>query len=312
LARAARAAGWRATGLVLMGLALSVTGCIPLIPERAFLGVANAFALDPTRTCDELKVSFGVPQVTTVPDPGGIGLAYEEARVTNATGRQLRVWHIPHPESRGTIVLSNGAVGEVSCFLVFPLMLHDAGWSFVMYDFQGFGGSEGEPDLDALYGDLGAVVDWTLENTGVDAVTLMGVSLGTIPSVSQAAARPEAVRCLVLDGLISLRYEAERLRFLLGGRPERYYSQFADVLRLEVQIRHVTQPTLAVVYGLDEYVTSSRVGELTAQSPAAVTLLEFPGLPHARGPYLEMARYFEVLGAFLDDHAADGDGVGAP
>ena len=41
----------------------------------------------------------------------------------------------------------------------------------------------------------------------VDQVTLMGVSVGTMPAVAQAAARPEDVNTLVLDGLISLRIE---------------------------------------------------------------------------------------------------------
>ena len=134
-------------------------GCVPLVPEGVFLRLASDFALDPTKTCDELKEDFNVPRLTTVADPGGIGLEFEEAYVANAAGHLLRVWYIPNPESRGTIVLSNGAVGEIACYLLIPLMLHGEGWSFVMYDFQGFGGSGGTANLVSLYGDLGAVLD---------------------------------------------------------------------------------------------------------------------------------------------------------
>ncbi|MFH1746544.1 MAG: alpha/beta fold hydrolase [Planctomycetota bacterium] len=283
--------------LSLVILALLLTGCIP---EPAFVDLASCIALDPSKTCEWLKVVFGVPELEPVDNPGQADMVYEETQVTTAAGETLRVWYVRSPENRGTIVFSNGGVGEMACYLLITKTLYDEGWSFVMYDYQGFGGSTGRPELDSLYGDLDAVLDWTLANTDAEQVTLMGVSGGSIPSVAHAAAQPEFVNAVILDGVISLRAEIERFSYLCAGRPERYYTLFDDETRLQVQIQQVTQPILAVVYGQDEYATSAHVPGILALSPAPATILEFPDLPHARGPYHEPDRYFENVKAFLD------------
>ena len=281
-------------------VAIGLAGCGPLIPESTFLEFASAFALDPAKTCEQLKGEFDVPQLTTVDHPGEIGLEYDEEYVHSAGGVPLRVWYLPHAQRRGTIVFSNGAVGEIACYLLIAKTLHEHGWAFVMYDFQGFGGSGGTPDLASLYGDLEAVLDWTLAKPEVEEVTLMGVSLGSIPSVAHAAARPEQVNALLLDGLISLQSEVERFRFLFAWRPAAYYGQFDEILRLQLQIRDVRQPVLAVIYGRDEYATSAQARSILATSPAPATILDFPDLKHARGPYLAGERYFENVLEFLD------------
>ena len=127
----------------------------------------------------------------------------------------------------------------------------------------------------------------------------MGVSIGTVPTVAHAALRPEDVNAVVLDGAISLRIEVERFEWLLAGIIEPFVSQFDSTMMLAEQIRHMEQPTIAFVYGQDEYATSANLARLMAQSPATVTIVEFPDLPHARGPYLETATYFYELERFL-------------
>ena len=74
------------------------------------------------------------------------------------------------------------------------------------------------------------------------------------------------------------------MQFLLGWRPERYYTKFDDTLRLEEQIKDVTQPILAIMYGRDEYATSAHVPQILVTSPAPATILEFPDLPPRAGP----------------------------
>lgn len=75
---------------VLLPALLAIGGCIPLIPPDEFLAVASDLALAPELTCDKLKYAFGVPELTTVPDPTGIDLAFEETRVTTAAGPARR------------------------------------------------------------------------------------------------------------------------------------------------------------------------------------------------------------------------------
>ena len=285
--------------LALLPLLLVPAGCIPLIPPDRFLAVASDFALAPEWTCEELKVVFGVPELSTVRDPAGIDLAYEETYVTTAAGESLRVWYIPAPEERGTILLAYGAVGELPCYLLLAKYLVPNGWSMVMYDFQGFGQSTGDPSLTSLMPDHDAVLEWTLARTGRPQITLLGISIGSVPTVAQAVRRPEVVNAVILDGTISFRSQLERFQVWIGGRVREYLDLLGPALDLETQITQVHQPILAFVYGFDEWTPPQRIRSILARAAGDVSIHEFPQLPHARGPYLATDTFFAEVEQFL-------------
>lgn len=294
-------AAMRTAATVLLGaVALSLPGCLPSVPTQDFLARASYFALNPDVGCEELKLSFGVPFLPNVNAPDQIGLAYEEAYVGTFDGQSLRVWYIPAAADRGLVVFSMGSVGQMACYLAPVYILANAGYSVVMYEYQGFGGSSGVASLDTPYYDLDAVLPWALQRTGHSQATLMGVSLGTIPSVAQAALHPERVNAVILDSPISLRFETERYADLLDGRPGRFFAQFDPTMRLEELITAVYQPMLVFHYGNDEWNTESHVNDLLSITPAPVTEEYFPFLPHARGPYTRPVRYAAALGVFMD------------
>ena len=284
---------------LLLGLLLFAVGCIPLIPRKQFLSLANDVAFAPELMCEQLKVDFGVPDLPTVKDPAELGIPFEKALVKTADDQILQVWYVPAQPERGVILLAYGAVGELRCYLLLTKHLHADGWSMVMYDFQGFGGSTGRPSFNTLVTDHTAVLDWTLARTGRDKVTLMGISVGTLPTVAQAAARPEAVNAVVLDGLLVLRLQVRRAWLLIGGRVEHYMKVFDPRLRIEEQLARVHQPIFAVVYGRDEYAKPAQIRQILSRAPGEVTIIEFPNLMHARGPYLATDEYFARLQAFL-------------
>ena len=285
---------------ILLTLTVLQVGCgLPWVQPSEFLDLASDFALNPGATCDELKVSFGVPHLTVVDLPSEAGMGYEEVYLTNPGGYPLRVWYIPSEIDRGVIVISNGAVGNMACFLFLAHMLRADGWSVVLYDFQGFGGSAGTASLASLYGDLDVVLDWTLERTEREQVTLLGVSVGTIPSVAHAYYRAGDVNAVVLDGPISLLAEAMPFAGILGNNPQAYLNRESDTLQLRLLINDLTQPTLVFLYGLDEFETAHVFEDLVANTTTPLTIIKWEALPHARGPYLETATYFFQLDRFL-------------
>ncbi|GEM_PF-1470967 len=289
-------------GLVALGLVLcGLGGCVPLIPEDGFVELTSRFALAPQRTCGELKRFAGVASLPDVDNPGELGLTYEEAFVPVAEGLRVRLWYLPAAAERGTVVFSMGAAAGMNCYLLIPKELVAAGWSVVIYEYEGFGESDGRASMAVLLRDADAVLDWTLERTARARVTLLGASVGTIPSVALAAERPGDVNAVVLDGAISLRAEIDRLWFLYGGQTERYLAHFDRRMWLEEQITRVHQPVLAFAYGRDEYATSARMPEILAGCPGPTTLHTFPELGHARGPYRQTGEYFDILEGFLSD-----------
>lgn len=288
--------------LVLAGL---LSGCIPLIPEDKFLDVASSVAMAPEKTCDVLKVEFGLPTVTTVSYPDEIGLTFSEHRIPISETDTLRAWFLPAQEERGVVVLSYGAVGEMACYLLIANELVARGWSVAMYDYSGFGGSDGKQSLTALNRDGYAAIDWAREFSHHERVVLFGVSLGTIPSTAYAAEYPDRVAAIVIDGPISLAAEVESFSILLGLQPRRYAALFEPPLLIEHNLPRVTAPTLAFLYGQDPSVSATKIPAILSEAQAAVTWHEFTGLDHARGPYHAEHEYFAQLETFLAAVAAD-------
>jgi pimeloyl-ACP methyl ester carboxylesterase len=284
---------------------LLVVGCVPFISPDAFLGVANDFALAPDKDCLELANEFGLPAFEGVSDPGDLGLDFREETIEAADGRRLRGWFLPAENEQGVVLFSYGAVGDMSCYLWIALNLVERGWSVAMYDFTGFGGSSGTASLDQLVADGRAAFDWVRETTTADPLVLMGVSLGTIPTVACAAEYPERVTAVIVDGPISLDVEVARFSILLGLRPWDYVQRFPDALRMELQIPDVVDPLLAFTYGRDEFASGAVAANLLAQSGGAATIRRYERLPHARGPYFEPGDYFTTLASFLRNFARD-------
>ncbi len=295
------------TGRLWLGLTALLAfcgGCVsvaqPLLHASVTRQIADTLALAPHKTCEELKSQFGVEHLTVVNDPGELGLTYEEVFVESDNGAALRVWLMPaEGEQRGVLLYAMGAVGDMSCYLLTPYMLTQFGWTVVIFDFQGFGGSGGAPTLSSLYPDIDAVLTWTLARTDAQRVTLMGVSLGTMPTAALAANRPDHVAAIVIDGPINLRTELVHFggAFFEVGL-DGYVHQFDPVLLLDLQLQQSSAPTLLFTYELDEYGTSAVIADIVAGRDF-VDQHHFVDLAHARGPYQRPAEYFLALETFL-------------
>lgn len=290
--------------LLVTGLA-GLSGCGAVIPLNQFLDVANGFALAPHKSCQVLADEFGLPNIEGLNSPADVGLGYIETHVPVDDQRSLRVWYVPAAESQGVVVLSYGAVGEMTCYLWIVLNLVERGWSVAMYDFSGFGGSTGSPSLLHLLEDGRAAVEWARPFAEDGRVVLMGISLGTIPSITYAAEHPEAVAGIVLDGPISLQAEVGRFGFLLGFRPDDYLALLPSEILVRDQIGQVTRPLLAFTYGRDEFASGAIAADLLANSGGPVQIHRFETLPHVRAPYFAGDEYWPTLAAFLATFARD-------
>jgi pimeloyl-ACP methyl ester carboxylesterase len=280
---------------------VSLSACAPPPPipipkdQAAFQRVLNTLLFDPDKTCEELRRDFQVEFLPLAETPDEIGLEFHEVWLLASDQVPLRVWYLPARLDRGTIVLSIGAVGSIPCFLFHAQLLVDDGWSVVLYDYRGFGQSNGTPDVAFLADDLNTVLDWTLWFTGRDRVTLMGVSLGTVPSVAVAAQRPEHVNGLILDSPLAMTRTIERLGFVLQDRTQVFLDLLDETLVSERLIRQVERPVLILV-GENDRVTGIVDADLLAENAAGVVeQARFADVGHARAIFRDTNRYrFEV------------------
>lgn len=187
----------------------------------------------------------------------------------------------------------------MQCYLFIPWKLSELGWSVVMYEYQGFGYSTGAPALDSLAPDLETVLDWSRDYLGLDRVTLMGISLGTVPSTAVAAKRPEAVNGLILDSPFSLPGEFERISFLLTARAGDYIARLDSTLLTDQTIGGVRCPTLIYLHENDVLTPIATVRAVLNAAPPNTEVVTFANLDHARGAYYDTGTYLFHADRFL-------------
>lgn len=276
-------------------------GCAPLtLPQKSeVLNTLSAVLLTPDRSCDELAGYFGLTFLNTVRTPDQLGLDFDEQWAVGKNGNVLHIWQIRASFNRGTVVLSAGAAGDMACYLFPARLLVDNGWSVIMYDYQGFGQSEGSPSLATLTDDLETVVDWSRVLTGHERLTLMGISIGSIPSIAVAVRRPDAVNAVIIDSPVALGAELDRFGFLFGGRVNDIVALIDEELVSELIVADLTQPLLVFMSERDTVTPPYTVELLFANAGGPKDIVRFPNIDHALGPYVNTALYTFHLESFL-------------
>lgn len=268
-------------------------------PGDDFSSALSQTILFPQLTCEDLRAFFKVDYLPVVDNPGEQGFAYEEHYLLTPTDQIIRVWYMPSELNRGTVLLSPGNSGPMQCYLFIPWKLNELGWSVVMYEYEGFGYSSGTPSLDSLGPDLETVLDWSRGYLGLDQMTLMGVSLGTVPSTAIAAKRPEAVNGLILDSPFSIPGEFERISFLLTSRAGDYVQRLDSELLTDDTIGGVHCPTLIYLHEKDVLTPIATVHAVLDNAPPNTEVVTFENLDHARGIYFDTGTYLYHLDRFL-------------
>ncbi|MFQ5806894.1 MAG: alpha/beta hydrolase [Phycisphaerae bacterium] len=293
----------RTTTTILVTFLLT-NGCapppeIPTLTSDEMALVLSELLFYPEVTCEELRRWFDVEYLPLVDTPDGIGLAYEEHWLPIESDTELRLWYLPTNLNRGTVVLSQGSLGAMPCYLFHARMLAHNGWSVVMYEYRGFGGSNGKPDIGAMQRDLETVVDWTRAYTGHEQVTLMGVSLGAIPSVAVTVQRPDAINGVVLDSPVVMSAMIRRLEFALRSRTQEFIDRLAPEFLTEDLVEYMHQPLLVFLGERDQLTTPASIQLIYERAAGPKQIVRFPGVQHAREPFRDTGTYTYHLESFL-------------
>lgn len=115
-------------------------------------------------------------------------------------GTQLHGWFLEHPNPRAVILLAHGNAGNLTHRVLRVWELRERHRVSVMvFDYRGYGKSEGEPDERGVLQDARAARKWLAERAGVSErdIVLMGRSLGGGVMVDLAA--NDGARGLVLE-----------------------------------------------------------------------------------------------------------------
>lgn len=128
-------------------------------------------------------------------------------------GITLHGWFAPADSPIATLVISHGNAGNLSHRLYLVRALQRRDFNVLIYDYRGYGRSEGSPDEAGIYADGRAAFDYALTQPDIDPerIILFGSSLGGAVAVDVATQRPAAG--LILEATFSSAKDVARVAY---------------------------------------------------------------------------------------------------
>ncbi len=119
------------------------------------------------------------PQKSITYTPNDIGLSYEDTTFTTEDGISLHGWYIP-TDSNITVLYFHGNAGNISGRLQTIQLLHNLGLNVFIFDYRGYGKSEGRPSEQGTYKDARAAWKYLVSEKDIEneQIIIMGRSLG--------------------------------------------------------------------------------------------------------------------------------------
>jgi len=156
---------------------------------------------------------FYYPSRIVYDQPVDYGLAHEEVTFKTADGLMLHGWFLPAQTApRGIVVHFHGNAANVTAHVALVAWLPPAGYHVLMFDYRGYGRSEGRVNRAGTIRDGHAAVDYALTRPEAERLPLLayGQSLGGAVAVVVAAERPELRAVVAESPFDSYRHIAAR------------------------------------------------------------------------------------------------------
>ena len=227
--------------------------------------------------------------------PAAFGLPFENVHLLAADGTRLHGWFVRASSPRGTLLFSHGNAGNIGHRLDSIRQLHSLGLNVLIYDYRGFGESEGKPSEAGTYLDAKAAWDYLLEERMIapQEIVIFGRSLGAAIAAELASQNPSAG--VILESAFTS--VPDMAASIYPWLPVRLLSRY-QYNNLE-KVARITSPLLLVHSRGDEIVPYDHGERLFAQANEPKQFLELSG-GHNDGNHVSHDIYMETLQRFLD------------
>jgi uncharacterized protein len=243
------------------------------------------------------KMLLFFPTKTLVGTPAKIGLEFDEVSLRTADKVKLHAWWVPCAQARATLILSHGNGGNISQRLDKLRIFHDLDLNVLLYDYRGYGKSEGAPSEAGLYADAQAAYDYLVKEKKIPPrrIIAYGESLGG--AVAAHLAAKNEVGGLILDSSFTNLKDVARTHYpLLAWLVQSNYDTLGDTKGVKV-------PVLVLHSRDDEIVPYAQGKRLFEAVKGDKQFVELRG-DHNGGFLRSKKSYVKGLDAFLKRHFA--------
>ena len=153
------------TGRLVLGIAVLIAVCYGLAAAYLYF-FQEKFVYRPST---RIKVT-----------PASVGMYYEEVALVASDGVRLSGWYLPLADARGTVLFCHGNAGNISNLIAVAQDAHRLGLGILLFDYRGYGQSEGTPSEEGTHRDAEAAWNYLVQEAGLapDQIAIIGRSLG--------------------------------------------------------------------------------------------------------------------------------------
>jgi alpha-beta hydrolase superfamily lysophospholipase len=221
-------------------------------------------------------------------------LPFESHHISLSKNEQLEAWFVPHPQSRGIVVMFPGYAGVKEALLTPAAQFYQFGYSSLLVDFRGSGGSSGDDTTLGLReaDDVAATFAYVQQWWPGQPIILYGISMGGAAILRAVAMNGVQPAAIIVEGVFDRLLTTVQHRFDAVHLPSWPVAQLL-VFWGSVQMgyngfRHnpvdyassITCPILVMHGERDPWITSGETQALVASIDGVKQVVEFPGVGH--------------------------------
>lgn len=230
-------------------------------------------------------------------NPESYGLKVEDVYFNAADGVKLHAWFVAAEKPLATLLWHHGNAGNLTHRLDNILQLRPLRLNIFIFDYRGYGRSEGKPDQQGIFKDSQAAYDFlTLKkNIAPETLFLFGRSLGGVCAI-ETASKNKAAGLIVESTFTSAREMADKifpffpLKFLLRQK----YDAIGTVAS-------VNMPKLFLHGTEDDLVPFSMGQELFEAASEPKEFYSIKGAGHNDTYSVGGKEYFDALERFIQN-----------
>jgi len=119
-------------------------------------------------------------------------IKHEDVFITLDNGKKIHGWWLETPNAKHTVIIHHGNAKNVAFFFPAAEVFHNVGTNVLLYDYEGFGRSDGPTAHEALRRDSQAVYTFVRNEKKIPANQIVhcGISIGTGAACDIASREP--------------------------------------------------------------------------------------------------------------------------
>ncbi len=259
-----------------------------------FIVIFYIFMIGYAKYYEQTKIYFPTKEIRFTPQD--VSLEYEDVFFETEDGLRLNSWFIPAENPKGIILYNNGNAGNIGDRIEITKIFNKLNLSVFLFDYRGYGKSQGKPSEEGLYRDAMAAYQYLNSRHDIDRdrIILYGESIGAVVA-ADLASKVNARALIFQSGFSSAVDMGERLFPFLPVR-------WLITVRYNAveKLKNLSTPKL-IIHSRDDEMIPFELAEKVFNSASEPKEFYIMHGTHNEAIFMSKEEYSKKVGAFIDN-----------